>query len=270
MKLPGAIEIALLLAPWVVVPLALRLVPQDRISAVVRRLSPFAAALATASFLLPAGGAAAALAGPWFLVTALLGISGLLRLRGAPNLPGLLFAAAHLFLPVGGAMLVQSRLGLALFGFTEPIILLTAVHFHYTGFAAPILAGRAAARGRAGALAKVAGLGIVGATPLIAAGFMLSKHLQAAAVLAMTLSVWALAALDVAVLPTLSRRPARDLLSVSALAAFAGMALAALYALSELTGAGWIDIPRMSWTHGPVNGLGFVLCGLLAWRLEDA
>ncbi|NJN44183.1 MAG: YndJ family transporter [Anaerolineae bacterium] len=37
--------------------------------------------------------------------------------------------------------LLASRLGANPLGFTEPIILLTAIHFHFAGFAAPIIAG---------------------------------------------------------------------------------------------------------------------------------
>jgi hypothetical protein len=46
------------------------------------------------------------------------------------------------------------------------------------------------------------------------------------------------------------------------------MALSAVYALGEFLRTGWLSIPEMARTHGLLNALGFVLCGLLAWTPE--
>ena len=48
----------------------------------------------------------------------------------------------------------------------------------------------------------------------------------------------------------------------------AGMGLAATYAISDVLGKDWLLIPRMASTHGVLNGLGFVLPGLLGWLVE--
>jgi len=39
------------------------------------------------------------------------------------------------------------------------------------------------------------------------------------------------------------------------------------YAVGRFTGHHWVLIPQMVKTHGVVNALGFVLCGLLAWNM---
>src|SRR2546422_171098 len=71
-----------------------------------------------------------------------------LEMRGGfPGaLPEACFAAAPLYLSVGGRGLVISRLGATPLGYLEPIQLLVGVHFHFTGFALPLIAG---ATGRA-------------------------------------------------------------------------------------------------------------------------
>jgi hypothetical protein len=49
----------------------------------------------------------------------------------------------------------------------------------------------------------------------------------------------------------------------------AGMSLALLYAIGQLTAATWIDIPDMIPLHGIVNGLGFSLLGLISWFCDE-
>jgi hypothetical protein len=44
------------------------------------------------------------------------------------------------------------------------------------------------------------------------------------------------------------------------------MILAGIYEHGFYTGRTWIAIPTMAWSHGILNGVGFSLCGLLAWR----
>ena len=46
-----------------------------------------------------------------------------------------------LYLPIGAGWLVLYRLGVRPLGFADVIVLLTGVHFHYTGFVLPIVAG---------------------------------------------------------------------------------------------------------------------------------
>ena len=262
----GLLESLFLLAAWVITPLALRLLPDSKPLALARKLQPVAALLATISFFVAKGPIAAALALPWLALNGLVALGGLLGLKAAlrGGIPALLMTAAILFPPVGGVHLVASRQGYPLAGFPEPIILLTAIHFHFTAFAAPILASLAGGR-----LGKVAGLGLVGGTPLLAAGFLFSPHLKAAAVGLLVVSVIGIAIAQLAALPRVESRPARLLLALSSLSVIAGMILAAVYEHGFYTGRSWISIPQMAWSHGLLNGLGFSLGGLAAWKIDS-
>ena len=260
----GLLEVLFLLAVWAIVPLGLPFLHDSPVLRVARRVWPVAALSATVSFFLPKGYGAAALAVPWLALNGLVALGGLLRLKDSfrGGLPSLFLLAAMMFPPIGGVHLVASRLGHPLGGFPEPIVLLTAIHFHYTAFAAPILAGLAARSG--GILAKAGGIGLVGGTPLLAAGFLFSPHLKAAAVGILCVSVILLALAQFGV--ALPSTRAKALLGISSLAVIAGMILAAVYEHGFYTGRTWISIPRMAQTHGLLNGVGFCLCGLLAYK----
>src|ERR1700689_2369591 len=92
---------------------------------------------------------------------------------------------SFLYLPVGCAWLVASRLGLSPMGFQEPIVLLTAVHFHFAGFAAPLLALAAGVAVKKQTLVlqrafKVLAAGVLGGPGLLAAGFVIGPHFKLA------------------------------------------------------------------------------------------
>lgn len=269
----GLLELLFLLAAWVIVPLGLLFVPDSAPVRLARRLQPAAAILATVSFFLPTGKLAAALAVPWLVLNGLVALGGVMTLKEAirGGLPSLFILAAMMFPPVGGIHLVSSRLGHPLSGFPEPIIILTAVHFHYTAFAAPILAALTtrALSGAPAIAAKAAGIGLVGGTPLLAAGFLFSPHLKVAAVGLLVVAILAAAAAQVLVLPTLPNRRARALLLISSLAVVAGMVLAAIFEHGVYTGRAWLSIPQMAWSHGLLNGIGFSLGGLLAYTIAN-
>src|SRR5262249_26528248 len=97
------------------------------------------------SFARNPGPIAGSLALPWLLITVLVALFGLLRLlshwRG--QVEEWAIDAGLLYLAVGGGWLILSRLGARPLDFGEPIILLTAGHFHYAGLALPILTGLA-------------------------------------------------------------------------------------------------------------------------------
>jgi hypothetical protein len=268
----GTVELLFLLAPLAVVPVGFRLAGPGRWTLALR---PYAALLAPAAFFLGPGLPAAALALPWVAVTALAGLEGLRRLgrafpfRAAPGLE----TAGFLYLPVGGAALLAHRLGFTPLGFPEQIILLTAVHFHFTGFATCLLAAQAARRlegaGRGWrALSAAVASGLVLGPPALAAGFVFSPELKLVSALGVAGSVALLAVLQVGTLPRVRGAVPRFLLGVSAGAVLAGMALAVAFEVGEFTRTLWLGIPFMAATHGALNGPGFALCGLLAWALE--
>ncbi len=278
------IEKLFLLAPLVIIPLGLSLVApassQGRDAAFYRvalLAQPFGAALAVCSFLLPQGLRAALVASAWALVTALIALYGLMRFLfpEARRAEEISISAALIYLSVGGVWLVISRLGYQPLGFGETIVLLTAVHFHYTGFAAPLLAGLAGRALRRDSTAfkqrtfQAACCGIIMGTPLIAAGITLSAPvLGLLGALVVSAGLWLLAALVIfRLVPALSSRPAQILLVTSSVSSVIAMMLACAYAYSIVTKQLIINIPHMAMSHGIMNAVGFSLCGLLGWCL---
>lgn len=282
------IEKLLLLAPLVIVPLGLLLIDSPkrhgRYTLLYRAAvfaQPFGAMMAVCSFLLPQGDWAALLASGWLSVTGLIALSGLARFlsREAMSVEEFCIDAGLIYVSVGGVWLVISRLGYQPLGFGDTIVLLTAVHFHYTGFAAPVLAGlagrRALRRRESSAWTRrtfqAAAFGIVAGTPLVAAGITLSAPLLGlAGALVVSTGLWLLAALVlVLIVPALQPRPAQILLVVSSVSSTIAMALACAYAYSIVSKRLIINIPHMAMSHGIMNALGFSLCGLLAWFLVE-
>ena len=275
------IHAILLLGVVVIIPLGLSLAPlNDTDNLVVYRaavlLQPVGAVLVFVSLVLGQGNVPAALAASWLLVTglvALLGLSRLLRpeLRTASEIS---ISAGLIFLPIGAIWLIASRLGIQPFGFGDTIVVLTAVHFHFAGFAAPILAGLAGRRLPQGAtLRRVFAFTvacIIAGTPLVAAGITFSP---VAALIGASIISAGLVTLSVLVcgwvVPSLPFR-AQLLLVISSLATLPAMALACTYAYSIVFHKLIIDIPQMAMTHGIANAFGFALCGMLAWSIVDS
>jgi hypothetical protein len=229
---------------------------------------------ATVALLLPAGLPAVLLVVPWFLLTLLLAVYGLSWLVAYWDVPEeQVIGAGLLMVPVGGFWLLFSRAGRPLLDFGEPLVTLTAIHFHYMTLAALLIGGitgRFLRRAAAGAwrLYRPAAAGLIVAPPLIALGITFSLALEAAATILLALSLLLLAALTLArVLPALGRSWPAALLTLSAAAVVAAMLLATAYATGRLTGAWSLPIPTMVRLHGWLNALGFALPGLLAWTL---
>ncbi len=274
-----AIELLFLLGPLMVVPLGLAVIetlsfPTETglFIRVARFLQPVGATVAAASFVLPAQIMAGGLALPWLAVTVCTGLSGVRRLlqgRFGP-IEEACFTASLLYLPVGGLWLVMSRAGGGFLGFKEPIVLLTAVHFHFSGFAAPIIAGATGSLiGRTPSVRRliysVACLGVIASPALLAAGFVLLPALKLVSAFILAFSLTVIAVLTLILATKVSQKLARMLLMLSAGSAIAGMALAATYSAGEFTSHEIISIPTMALSHGAINGFGFGLCGMIAW-----
>lgn len=183
--------------------------------------------------------------------------------------------AALTLLAVGGAAAALSRAGLTIRDFSDEIVLLTGVHFHYAGFALPVLTARAL-RARPGWFARATALAVVVLIPLVGVGITFSPGIEVAASLGLALACFAVAGLQVRAADEARSPIAWSLLAASALALVAGMSVAAVYAVGEyrvscgIDSARSIDIPAMIPLHGALNGVGFALCGLLGWSVEMA
>ena len=280
----GPTEYLFLLAPLVTIPLGLRVVlggGEQRTAPILLRitliLQPVGALMAAVGLALPPGPWAGTLAAVWLTVTVCIGLCGLKGLWGG-GIPPLLERACQnlglIYLPFGGVWLLASRLGLSPAGFKEPIVFLTAVHFHYAAFAAPILAGMTGAAlrrvtGSRHRLFPVAALSVMAAPALLAAGWALgSPFLKVVAAFVLAGGLMVLVALTLIVIPNFRSQVAGTLLVLSGLSVIAGMCLVCVYAGGEFAGTKLITIPQMAVSHGILNSLGFTLCGLLAWPLE--
>ncbi len=276
---PNAIERILLFGVLVIAPLTLALIGLTDPPANAARLYRYAALLALAgapaaalAFLIKPGALAGALAVPW-LCTAVLGaLFGWQRLlhRGAAPLSESAIDAGLLYWPVGAVWMIAARLEDPLLGFSDDIVLLTGVHFHFAGLAAPALAGFAGRwlEREYPRAYSVAALLVVAGVPLTAAGIYASPLMEWLSATALALGVLLLSSL---ILRSAAPRAFRSrryfagaLLVVSGLSSVVSMAYASLYAAGAFRGTP-LPIREMILFHGWWNALGFAGAGLVAW-----
>jgi YndJ-like protein len=273
----GVVEVLFLLAPWIVVPLATSLIPPLEPTEPLTSQWPAlnwmifaAAALATISFFLPTGILAASFAGVWLLVCARFALRGLRRLwrHRTHSFSQFCFAIGEGYLIVGGAWLVASRLGLQPVGFQEPIVLLTAVHFHFAGFLSAVLAGLTFGRLRETRWSKMLGAtlaGVVIGPGLLGLAFLVGPKVKLAAVMLIVAGQFGLASGMFRVALGTTNPVGRAMLLVSGGCVVVGMALAASWALGEYPLQPFVELGRMERYHGALNAVGFGICGLIGW-----
>ena len=291
----GAIELLFLFAPLVIVPLGMelgRVIGGDgRLGKIARLSQPVGAGCAVVGIVMAPGFRAGLVVLGWMLVCVLMAGEGIVHLasswsrdvgrtllddgpaRVRATLVSATLAMARIDLAVGGAWLVASRLGMRPMGIQEPIGLLTAVHFHYAGFATATIAAAtlrfAESRGHVGWPRRLV-LIVVVLPFVVAAGFVISPALKMLAATAFSICVAALAVWLWACARRLEDGMVRVLLQVASGAVFTGMALAGAYAVADLSGSEVLPIPQMARTHGLLNSMGFCLPGLLGWLVESS
>jgi hypothetical protein len=272
----GLVELLFLLAPWVIVPGALALTPacaKSYSSGFVRSQRwPYfaAAALCTISFLRPAGITAALLAVCWLLICLCIGYGGINRLLAFRTESFLEFcvAVAECYVAVGGIWLVMSRAGLHPAGFQEPIVLLTAVHFHFAGFLSSIFAGLTYSQLQQTKWAKplrVILLGTLLGPGLLGISFLISPKLKLAAVILIVIGQCGLAVGMARISTTIARGFSSVLLMFAAACVAIAMIYAATWALGEYPLQPMTDLSHMERIHGVLNSIGFSAIGLLGW-----
>lgn len=271
-------------AVLVIVPLGLSLVTigEQKVSALLYRaavlVQPVAAAIAIASFFFEKGPLSASLSAVWLVVGGIVALLGLSRFtaRGLRPLYESSVDAGMLYLPVAGGWLIVYRLGVQPFDYGEMIILLTVIHFHFAGFAAPIIAGLtgkmlATTRYSPGKVYAFIVFAIVAAMPLVAAGITFSPLIGLAGTILLSFGLMLLAVITLGrVVQVITSVRARVLLSIAALSSCAAMVLACLYAYSLVAHILILRIPTMAMTHGLLNAFGFATCSLLAWSTINA
>jgi hypothetical protein len=275
----GVIELLLLFAALVVVPLGMALgdgiapAGTGRLMHVLEIFQPFAAVSLAGSFWVSPGRYAAALAMPWAGLCFSTALIGMWSLRSTRSMTALAVNFGRMDLAIAAAWLLASRYGLRPMGFQEPIVLLTAIHFHYTGFASATILG---ALLKAGAGSRVArplhwfAFLVLFVPFVLAAVFVYSPFLKMAAGLAMVVAMAELAVAQLILAGSVASRISRVYLYVSSLSVAAGMGIAGIYAVGDWLHREWLVIPQVAQTHGVLNALGFSLSGILGWLIEFA
>src|SRR5580692_10508172 len=248
----GIIEVLFLLGPWIVVPLGGDLIrdggPSQ--SSGLRDWALFAAAsLTTFSFFLDNRIAAAWFASAWLLVCAAFAGDGLRRfvLAGTKSFTQLCFAVGEGYLLVAG-------------------VWLTAVHFHFAGFASALLAGlldQALAGHKGRRILRLALLAVVAGPGVLGFAFLLGPMVKLFAALLIALGQLGLASGMVRAGLERKNRAGRGLLFVAAGSVAAGMILAGVWAAGEYPLQAFVNIRQMAEFHGVLNAIGFVVCGLV-------
>ena len=223
-----------------------------------------------ASLSLQDNGPSAAFTAPWVVVTVLLAaMAGWHWVRHERTLEALVWPAALAYLSVGAVWLLLHALRIEPVGVRPPFVLLTAVHFHYAGFTATVLAAlvRRRTAARAPRLSAAMLVAVVVAPPIVALGFTFVGVLQVVGAAVLTGGLFVLSWLTLrVVVPDVTDRLAHWLLVVSALAVLVPMVLAVQWAIGWNFDTPALSIPMMARTHGVANALGFALCGVLGWR----
>jgi hypothetical protein len=276
------IDLLFLLAPLVIAPLGLALIafdeglPRVLLRAAIR-VQPIGAVLAVVAFLRPIGVPAAILSTAWLLVCVIAALGALAYLVQGRSLHPvrLATAAAVGFMAFGAIWLVLSRAGIAPIGLSPIIVEMTAVHFHFTGFAATLMAALLLVRlrddrGIARRVAMASSLLLVAGSPVLAMGWATPVHvLQVFGAILVAAGVVASATvMFLGSARLVGSTPARVLLRLSALAPLLPMVLAVEYSAGHVFGFPTLDIQGMALIHGDLNALGFSLLGLVAWTIS--
>ena len=285
---PGPIALGahlLLVAPLVLVPLFLDAAAAAEPSRWVRAASygvlPASLVFAS-SFLVPAGTVAALLVAPWAVVTLLVALDALARLAALWrerrwDAAEVVLASGFGLLPGGAVWAILYRAGIDPGPYGELVVLLTAIHFHYAAFVAPVwagLLGRFLAQARPGwsGIYGTLGTGLVVGTPLVAFGIAASRGpaggaaIETLGVVLLTFSAIGLGALGLAVVGRIEDRWGGVMVAVSAGSLVAAMALALWFNVGGRFGLAAPDIAWMLPRHGWLNAVGFGLWGALGWR----
>ncbi|MFL5242011.1 MAG: YndJ family transporter [Gemmataceae bacterium] len=277
---PELVVMILLFAPLVCVPLGLTLLVDrkegqvSRIWSLLTLAQPFGAAWLIGAFVVPSGWLAAVLTVPWLLVTlisAFLGVQLLVSERlKSPS--ALSMAAGMIYLAIGGGWTLLARFGARPLEFSDIIVLLTGVHFHYAGFALPVLTGLAgqALRDR---ISRLAIFGVVSGVPLVAMGITVGRWaplFEAFAALWMMSASFLVVILQGRLAVRTYSTSRQCLFLLSALSLLAGMILAGVYSVKSYYGQPWLEVDTMIVWHGSINSFGFTLLGLLAWTVVSS
>ena len=206
---------------------------------------------------------------PWLFLALALTLDGFRRLiqTRCRSFPEFCFAFGEGYALVGALWLTASRLGLQPVGFHEPIVLLTAIHFHYAGLMAAMLAGLAASSMRAPLPLRIALSCAVVGPGLLGLAFLVGPKLKLAAVGLMVIGECGIAFATFRVGLAEASGIGGRMLLVGSVCVIVGMALAGIWAVGEYPLHAFVNLEQMARYHGVLNSVGFGLCSLVGWTL---
>ena len=259
-----------------VVPLGLRIqlmlgcvVGGRRLQAPLFRLLPFGMLAAAVSFI---PGWTTNLAWGWFGVSLLIAVNGLLLIcsHKPRDQVSISVGASNIFLLIGALFFALSRNNMTVLEFDAEIVLLTAAHFHFAGYALMLLTGLISNRAEFSEISRVTSsvvvtLIVVG-IPLVAIGITWSPVIEVVGALLLVVGSCGLAMMQLKLSSHDSYATIRGGLITSAVSLIIAMIMAAIYAIGEVSNQQWLSIPVMVFTHGILNSVGFALIGLASWN----
>lgn len=222
---------------------------------------PFAAASAMFAFLLDN----VCFAAIWFLYTGLVALLGLRRLleRGLKPIGETSIDFGLLYLCLGGFWFFAYVAEWVIMGFSDLIVLLTAIHFHYSAYFLPIFVGLLNRREIDWPMTI-----IIMISPItVAIGITYSTTFELVAVILYFLAL--LRYVFLVWTTSFEKKSAKRFLVVSATVLLMTITFSLLYAIGTFLGRVILSIEEMIWIHGAVNAVAVILLGLIGWRLES-
>ncbi|MCP3029312.1 YndJ family protein [Halobacillus sp. A5] len=234
---------------------------------------PFAGA-GMLSVALPPGTEAGGWALIWLFFTILIAVGGLMRLlgRGIRPVEETVIDIGLIYIAVGGGWLVLSSGGAGRFlPYSDTIVQLTAIHFHYAAFVVPIVTGLfgrwlvSYKKQDAGLAYRVLASGIASGPVLVAAGLNQGPPLEAFLVAIYVIFllwmavwwVWCSAEFPMG---------AKIAIRLSSMLLIISMSLSVVYSFGLTVDTYWLGIGEMVRWHGVLNAFGFSLFSVMAWR----
>ncbi|MDU0812662.1 YndJ family protein [Bacillus siamensis] len=172
------------------------------------------------------------------------------------------------YLAGGGFWFFAYILKIPIMDFGPLIVLLTAVHFHYSAFLIPIfngLLGRILRENRV--LYRLSTVIILISPILIALGITFSKILDVIAVALYLTGLYVNAYLVFKA--SFAVKTGRFLIRSSSAVLMITIAFSLIYSLGVYREEATLTISQMIWIHGAVNAFGVILPALAGWRLEN-
>lgn len=256
------VEFLIATAAWIIVPWGLK----RFLSTPIASWQWIMPTLLSIAFALPAQWSNGILALPW------LGWSLWLVARHSRfNRPATtFFSTALLFWAVAAAWAVAHVSAWHAFGFPPIIVLLTAAHFHYAGFALMLITALAYRRFPSLRL-KLLGYFIVGSTAAVALAISAARFIKSAEIEAIPGIAMAAAGAGVAIFHMRKAAGQNQLTAwcwrVGSTLLLFGMLLAATYAMRSFAILPSLSIPKMYAWHGSLNALALLLI-LIGWTLN--